>query len=159
MGLSHAWSPHLATTVIGISFLVALEAAGPWAYTALLADLAHGATHRTGAKLALNLTLLGGAIFGGWTAGRLRLRLPERRRVLRCLIGGAIMGGGARLIPGGNSSLVLLGLPLLRPYAWLGFASLCLTLYAVTRLAQAQTKSDGAKVDKVDTKAGCGRSG
>lgn len=153
-GLSHAWSPHLATTVIGIAFLAALEAAGPWSYTALLGDLAHGATNRTGAKFALNMTLLGGAIFGGWTAGRLKLRLPERRRLLRCLIGGAIMGVGARLIPGGNSTLVLLGLPLLRPYAWLGFASLCLTLYAVTRLAQAETKSAGTKVDKVDTTAG-----
>ncbi|HLZ79303.1 MAG TPA: YeeE/YedE thiosulfate transporter family protein [Sphingomonas sp.] len=158
-GLSHAWSPHLATTVIGIAFFVALEAAGPWTYTALLADLAHGATHRTGAKLALNLTLLGGAILGGWTAGRLKLRLPERRRLLRCLIGGTIMGGGARLIPGGNTSLVLLGLPLLRPYAWLGFASLCLTIYVVTRLAQTETKSDGTEIDKVDTKTGQKHSG
>lgn len=146
-GLSRAWSPHLATTVIGIAFLIALEAAGPWSYTALLGDLAHGATTRTGAKFALNLTLLGGAILGGWTAGRLQFRLPERRRLLRCLIGGAIMGVGARLIPGGNSTLVLLGLPLLRPYAWLAFASLCVTLYAVTRLAQASTMADTAKVD------------
>lgn len=158
-GLSHAWSPHLATTVIGIAFLVALEAAGPWSYTALLGDLAHGATYRAGGKFALNMALLGGAILGGWTAGRLKFRLPEWRRLLRCLIGGGIMGVGARLIPGGNSSLVLLGLPLLRPYAWLGFASLCLALYAVTRLAQAETMSDGAQVDKVDTKSGCGREG
>lgn len=144
-GLSHAWSPHLATTVIGIAFLVALEAAGPWSYTALLGDLAHGASTRTAAKFALNLTLLGGAIFGGWTAGRLKFRLPERRRLLRCLIGGTIMGMGARLIPGGNSTLVLLGLPLLRPYAWLGFASLCLTLYAVTRLTHAHSTAGAAK--------------
>lgn len=155
-GLSHAWSPHLATTVIGIAFLVALEAAGPWSYPALLGDLAHGSTTGTGAKFALNMTLLGGAILGGWTAGRLRFRLPERRRLLRCLIGGAIMGVGARLIPGGNSSLVLLGLPLLRPYAWLGFASLCLTLYAATRLAQ--TGASAAKAQE-STRAGCGHNG
>ena len=155
-GLRHVWSPHVATTVIGVAFLVALEVAGPWTYTALLGDLAHGTTRRAGARLALNMALLGGTMLGGWSAGRLRFTLPAGRRLLRCLIGGAIMGVGAQLIPGGNASLVLLGLPLLRPYAWLGFASLCLTLYVVTRLAHAEAKPDGTKVD---TKIGRGHSG
>ncbi|HLY89935.1 MAG TPA: YeeE/YedE thiosulfate transporter family protein [Acetobacteraceae bacterium] len=132
--LDHVWSPHLATTVIGISFLVALVSMGPWDYTILLTDLADGAMRGFASHLALNLALLGGAIAGGWTAGRLKPVLPEPRRLIRSLVGGTIMGLGSRLIPGGNTGLVLVGLPLLRPYAWLALASMCLTIYAAIRL-------------------------
>ncbi len=128
--LDHVWSPHLATTVIGISFLVALVSMGPWDYTILLTNLADGATGGFASHLALNLALLGGAIAGGWTAGRLKPVLPDPRRLIRSLAGGTIMGLGSRLIPGGNTGLVLVGLPLLRPYAWLALISMCLTIYA-----------------------------
>jgi toxin CptA len=32
------------------------------------------------------------------------------------------MGWGSLLIPGSNDGLILIGIPLLRPYAWLAFA-------------------------------------
>ncbi len=134
--LSSAWSPHLATTVIGISFLVALVTVGPWTYTTLLSDLAQGITHGVGMTLALNMALLSGAMIGGWTAGRLKLVLPNSRRLVRCLVGGAIMGVGSRLIPGGNTGLILIGLPLLRPNAWLAFASMCVAITVAIRVAR-----------------------
>jgi toxin CptA len=34
------------------------------------------------------------------------------------------MGWGSLLIPGSNDGLILIGIPLLRPYAWLAFASM-----------------------------------
>ena len=35
-----------------------------------------------------------------------------------------MMGWGSLLIPGSNDGLILIGIPLLRPYAWLAFASM-----------------------------------
>jgi toxin CptA len=137
VALRHVWSPHLATTVIGIAFLVALVTAGSWSYTSFLGDLARGSWHDLKLKLALNLALLSGAIIGGWTANRLGFVLPDRKRIARCLAGGTIMGAGATLIPGGNTRLILMGMPLLHAYAWLAFASMCITLYALIRLTRA----------------------
>ena len=42
--------------------------------------------------------------------------------------GGALMGAGSSLIPGSNDGLIPVGLPLLRGYAWLAFASMCATI-------------------------------
>ena len=43
--------------------------------------------------------------------------MPTRKRIQTCLIGGAMMGIGGAMIPGGNDGLVLVGLPFLMPYA------------------------------------------
>jgi toxin CptA len=40
------------------------------------------------------------------------------------------MGWGTLLIPGGNDGLILIGMPLLWPYAWLAFATMCATIAA-----------------------------
>ena len=45
------------------------------------------------------------------------------------------MGWGSLLIPGSNDGLILIGMPLLRPYAWIGFATMCVTI-ATAMLAQ-----------------------
>ena len=42
--------------------------------------------------------------------------------------GGALMGAGSSLIPSSNDGLIRVGLPLLRGYAWLAFASMCATI-------------------------------
>ena len=47
-----------------------------------------------------------------------------------CFAGGALMGWGSLLIPGGNDGLILIGMPLLWPYAWVAFATMCLTIAA-----------------------------
>ena len=78
--------------------------------------------------MALLMCLLTGAIVGGWTAGRLRVTRIRAAALARCLIGGVLMGWGSLLIPGGNDGLILVGMPLLRPYAWAAFATMCLTI-------------------------------
>jgi toxin CptA len=124
------WQPHAATTVIGITFLITLLAAGAWAYTDLLADLARGAVHDLALRTTLFVALLVGAGWGGYTAGRWRATAPTLRQVALCLAGGALMGSGTLLIPGSNDGLILVGMPLLRPYAWLAFAAMCVTIAA-----------------------------
>ncbi len=38
------------------------------------------------------------------------------------------MGWGTLLIPGGNDGLILVGMPLLWPYAWVAFLTMCITI-------------------------------
>lgn len=129
------WQPHAATTVIGVTFVISLLAAGAWAYTELLSDLAGGRVRDIGLRVLLFVALLAGAALGGLTAGRWRPTSPTGLRVALCLAGGALMGAGTLMIPGSNDGLILVGMPLLRPYAWLAFATMCLTI-GIAQLAQ-----------------------
>jgi toxin CptA len=124
------WSPHAATTVIGISFLFMLLLVGAWAYTDVLAELAHGMAASLAARGALFVALLLGAAVGGWTAGRFRSTRLTAGQLVQCLDGGILMGWGSLLIPGGNDGLILVGMPLLWPYAWVAFAAMCVTIAA-----------------------------
>ena len=128
MFAAHVWHPHQATGVIGIAFAISLIAVGPWAYTYALLSLAEGQTAGVVAKFVLLFMLFAGALVGGWTAGRLKLRAPTIDTVVRCLSGGVLMGWGSLLIPGGNDELLLVGIPLLQPYAWLAVGSMALAI-------------------------------
>lgn len=131
------WSPHAATSVIGVAFLAMLLLVGAWAYTDALADLARGMTRGLPARLLLGACLLAGAVVGGWTAGRFRPARIDAATLLRCLVGGAMMGWGSLLIPGSNDGLILVGMPMLRPYAWAAFLAMCVSI-GVAQWAQAR---------------------
>jgi toxin CptA len=90
------------------------------------------------------LCLLLGAIAGGWTAGRLRLSPISAASLLRCLIGGVLMGWGSLLIPGGNDGLILVGMPMLWPYAWVAFATMCVTIGSARWLASTASRRSNA---------------
>ena len=60
-----SWSPHVATCVIGVTFVVILLASGNWAYTDVLAELAHGMASNVAARVGLFVALVAGAVFGG----------------------------------------------------------------------------------------------
>ena len=122
------WSPHTATTVIGLAFLALLLLVGAWAYTDVLIDAARGMPHGAAVPAALSAALLAGAVLGGWTAGLFRHTRASPRQIARCLAGGLLMGWGALLVPGGNDGLVLVGLPLLRPHAWLALFAMTATI-------------------------------
>jgi uncharacterized membrane protein YedE/YeeE len=139
------WAPHAATIVIGVTFVVTLLLAGPWAYTDVLARSAQGLHDGMAAgdwnALALPLVLFAalyiGALVGGWSAGRWRHTAPTRSGLLRALLGGALMGCGSVLIPGSNDGLILIGIPLLMPHAWLAFASMGLAIAAALLVQRA----------------------
>lgn len=117
------WTPHAATAVIGITFVAMwLLVGGAWAYTDVLADWSRGMHHPELMRAALLLCVLGGALWGGRHQVRLHNGLGAPLTWLRCLIGGTLMGMGSLLIPGSNDGLILLGMPLLLPHAWLAFA-------------------------------------
>jgi hypothetical protein len=143
---STVWSPHAATTVIGITFVVMLLLVGSWAYTDVLVELARGMAGSIGARCLLLLALLLGAALGGWTAGRFRSTRISGRQVLRCLAGGVLMGWGSLLIPGGNDGLILVGMPLAWPYAWVAFLTMCATVAAALVLRRAGAGSGAKRV-------------
>jgi hypothetical protein len=134
------WSPHAATSVIGVAFLAMLLLVGAWAYTDALADLARGMTRGLAGRLVLAACLLAGAVAGGWTAGRFRPLRVDAGAALRCLAGGALMGWGSLLIPGSNDGLILVGLPMLWPYAWVAFLTMCVSI-AIALWIQARIRA------------------
>lgn len=127
------WAPRPATLIIGLSFLGMMLLAGPWAYTELLSEWAAGMPHQALIRVLLALALFAGAGLGGWRAGKWRWQGVSGRGIARCLAGGALMGMGSLLIPGGNDGLILLGMPMLWPYAWLAFATMCVTIAGLMR--------------------------
>jgi len=123
------WSPHAATALIGITFVCMLLLAGAWAYTDVLAEVARGGiVANIAPRTLLLVALTGGAVVGGVTAERFHSTRPTTAQLVRCFAGGAMMGCGSLLIPGSNDGLILVGMPLLWPYAWLAFATMCVTI-------------------------------
>lgn len=125
---ARVWSPHAATTVIGVTFLLMFLLVGAWAYTDVLAELAKGMAGNLTARGWLVFALFAGAMLGGYTAGRWRSTAVSLAQLAKCFGGGALMGWGSLLIPGGNDGLILVGMPLLWPYAWVAFLTMCVTI-------------------------------
>jgi len=125
---NRVWSPHAATTVIGISFFFMFLLVGAWAYTDVLAELARGMAGNLVARCVLVLALLAGAMLGGYTADRWRSTPVSFAQLSKCFSGGLLMGWGSLLIPGGNDGLILVGMPLLWPYAWVAFLTMCISI-------------------------------
>ena len=129
--LVSVWRPAPATIVIGLTFLAMMLMAGPWAYTELLSEWAAGMAGQSWVRALLAAALFGGAALGGALAGKWawrRGRILAFKDFARCLMGGALMGMGSQFIPGGNDGLILVGMPLLWPYAWLAFGTMCVTI-------------------------------
>jgi hypothetical protein len=138
------WSPHAATTVIGIAFLVMLLLVGAWGYTDVLMDLARGMTGNLVVRVLLAVALLLGAVLGGWTAGRFGSKPMTPGQLPRCFLGGVIMAWGGLLIPGGNDGLILVGMPLMWPCAWGAFLVMCMTIGVAHMLQHRSARSSFA---------------
>lgn len=116
--LRKAWDPRTATLIIAVLFVAAVHFSGAWAYTDMLGDISHGKTAHIAPQLALFVAMLAGAIVAGRSLVGTRLIGPLAPRVIRCTVGGLIMGIGFSAAAGSFDGLTLLGQPLLLPYAW-----------------------------------------
>lgn len=132
------WDYRHATIAIGFAFVALVLVAGPWTYTEALGKLSHGLGAPSWREGLLFSALLGGAIIGGrGLAG------PDRfaaRRGLLCLGGGALMGFGGSMVPGGNDNLILVGLPGLQPHAWLAIGAMVVAIAAGLNLGRLESK-------------------
>lgn len=134
---ARTWTPAVATLVIGLCFvLILLLTGGAWTWTDTISELATDMGVEGGARRALLIVaLFGGAIVGSKLAGSFEHERPRLGTVMRCLLGGFLMAAGSQLIPGSNDSLLLEGLPLFWPFAWLAFASMCVTIAIAIRIS------------------------
>ncbi|MGV1754974.1 YeeE/YedE thiosulfate transporter family protein [Agrobacterium sp. CG674] len=78
--------------------------------------------------------LIAGSIASGMFQGRFRLGVPGLAALRDRLTGGLLMGAGSTLIPGGNDSLVLQGIPSGSPSAFLAYAILLATIIALLKI-------------------------
>ncbi len=137
---SDTWTPAVATLVIGLCFvLILLLTGGAWTWTDTVSEIARGmGVDGVSLRAILILALFGGAIAGSLAARSFKHQPLKASTVLRCLTGGLLMAAGSQLIPGSNDSLLLEGLPLFWPFAWLAWLSMCLTIAVAIRMSQAR---------------------
>jgi len=114
-----------------------------WTYTNVLKQKVQSLWHLNEQPGTINLlfflALLCGMFLSAWQRGSLRLRWRRIQAWPRHLMGGALMGAGAVLIPGGNDTLIFKSLPGLSPHAIPAFAALlcgiCATLLLMRRVS------------------------
>lgn len=113
--------------VIGIAgtFVGALHQPWPWMLALRAIGTANWLT-----CIAL-IGLISGSIVNGLFLGRFRLALPKFSALPGRFAGGLLMGAGGALIPGGNDSLILQGIPSGSPLAFLAYGILLTTIVAL----------------------------
>lgn len=130
--LRDRWPAPAAAALIGVASGVLYGAYGSWAYTEGLHRALHGMTSGRPATavfdMALFAALLAGSVAGAAAQRTLRLRRPGLRQAVRSCIGGALMGAGAILIPGGNDALILHDMPDSALHAWLAYVVMCVAI-------------------------------
>lgn len=129
------WPPALAMAAIAVANVGLILILFSWPYTTLLVDLAFGRGEDVAARTLLAVAFFAGAWAGAASAGRFKLRGAGLKSIAARFAGGALMGAGAAMIPGGNDALVLLGLSLLQPYAFVAYAAM-LAVVAAGFIAQ-----------------------
>ncbi|MEJ6538158.1 MAG: YeeE/YedE thiosulfate transporter family protein [Mycobacterium sp.] len=93
--LHKAWDPRTALMIVAVLFVVVVHIYGAWAYADLLGDVAKGADNQVVERFVLVAALLAGAIVGGRTLRGTRPIGPLAPRVIRCTLGGMLMGFGS----------------------------------------------------------------
>lgn len=83
------------------------------------------------------IAIFAGAVLSAYLKDRLALVKFDRIAAIRSLLGGLLMGLGAKLVPGGDDSLLLWAIPGSAYYAMIGYAVMIMTIsaymYAVER--------------------------
>jgi uncharacterized membrane protein YedE/YeeE len=122
-----------AAALMGLSNAVLYTLVGVWPYTSLFGQTARYAT--TGAPppeailWLLFATMIGGIGLSAWQGGRFRWQGRPQWRWASNLAGGALMGFGASMIPGGNDVLIMHGMPSLSAHAVPAFLAM---LFGIT---------------------------
>jgi uncharacterized membrane protein YedE/YeeE len=127
-----SWPPTLSMSVIGLSNGALIGIGHYWPYTSLLIDMASGHADDAGARIAMAVAFVLGALLGAIVGETFRPELGSPWAWVRTSVGGIGMGIGATLIPGGNDVMLLVGMPLLLPNLLLAYLIMNATLIALT---------------------------
>ena len=135
LALSDTYRMSTSAIVMGLTAGLIFSLSGTWTYTSTLvraADSAAGYGSAPDVKLwALFAALLLGMWLSAWQGGRFRLVLRPSLSWLRKLVGGLLMGAGAAMVPGGNDTVLLHGLPNLSLHAATVYLAMVLGIGAV----------------------------
>jgi hypothetical protein len=130
-----------AALVIGLSGGVLYTLHDSWTYTN---TMRRGAAFLLGddsappaVQVVLFLALFLGMVLSSWQRGSVRLSTQPLRNGLRHLTGGLMMGLGGAVIPGGNDTLILKGIPTFSPEALMVYLSLIAGVASVLLLMRA----------------------
>lgn len=74
------------------------------------------------------ISSVAGALMASFRQGNLRLQLPTGYGLIRSIVGGALMGVGIALIPGGNDAMILAAVPTLSPGGIVAYLLMTLTI-------------------------------
>jgi hypothetical protein len=127
------WRPATAMAVLGIAGGLLYATAGKWTYLAVLSDRSAALVRMSEAglqiaPLVLLLALGCGGVAAARLSGRFGWKAPSRKALVTRFSGGVLMCGGAAVLPGGNDTLLLYGLPSAVSYAFVGYAVMIVSL-------------------------------
>jgi uncharacterized membrane protein YedE/YeeE len=127
-------SPHYrvgsAALMMGVCAGLLYALHGGWSYTATLRSAVEAAPRGlpgpTAVQLVLFAAFFGGMLVSSVQRGSFKLNVRPHGALWRRLAGGAMMGAGAAMIPGGNDTLILTSLPALSAWALGAFVTVVL---------------------------------
>ncbi len=128
------WPLDRSMPLIGLVNGGLMLASAGWAWTALVGDVAMGHWMGTAGRAGLFIVLVAGAVAGGFASGSFAIRRGTARQWALALAGGALMGLGTIIVPGGNDTMLMIGLPLLIPNLVMGYAVLYAMLFLLVRI-------------------------
>ncbi len=123
-----------AALLIGIAGTVIFLLMGSPGYTLTLQNLVQGLIGKgalpSAARGALLLAVLAGMLASTLQRGSFRLDWRPQASWLRNIFGGALMGLGTAMLPGGNDALILYGIPSFSPHALPAYIALIVSAAA-----------------------------
>lgn len=146
--LAKRWRPSAAMAAVGVTSAILMAIYAPWPYSTLLVDLAAGAAGPDAPRRGLvALFFIAGAGIAAGLAGDFRLRAPRLGGAVQKFAGGALMGAGAFLIPGGNDALILHALPNLLLYGLIAYAAMTAAIGVIALAGRAMAKDQKTDFD------------
>ena len=121
-----------AYAVLGMVAAVIVDQQGDWTWLALAHAMRSSIPAGLMALACLGAVLLG-AVLTSLVGGRFRFIPPNPSRMLREALGGALMAAGAILIPGGNDTLLVAGVPAGDPRALGAYAVMFALMFSLLR--------------------------
>jgi hypothetical protein len=141
LALARPYRLSTAALVIGISGALVFLLNGSAGYTSTFEVVIEGALGDrpwpTTSRWLLLVAVLLGMFISALARGGMRIDWRPRLSWLRNVFGGALMGLGAALTPGGNDVLVLYSLPSLSPHALPGYGALAIGVVIAILLMRA----------------------
>ncbi len=126
-----------AAALIGISGGLLYAINGKWAYSSMVVQTFTGRVNSNSVDpdiaIYLFIALLSGAIFSAVSSRRFKFSFAGDKWA-RNLAGGFLMGFGAMMVPGGNSALILQGLPQLSLYAITAYPAMILGIMVAMKI-------------------------